>query len=247
MMEEENPTSIPHFRSAVRVNSRQLREEGASSITWIPDHCTPEPMGDRLEARYVLEHYGLDGKMGWIFYRARLPWATKRKPVIRHLSLTLEQLPQLIPGPKFTTPDVGQSISAVHPITGNEHILTVTEAKQEVLEMNFPNSEMVDWPRNCMSMAYTLSPDLTKEQFLLRDTEQSDVPKLKNAPVHPSGAGSIGIIGGSDGPTAIIITQKEKPENHSAISSLHFEPVEKVMWQLEFREKLVEDISVTLI
>lgn len=59
---------------------------------------------------------------------------------------------------------------------------------------------------------------------------------------------SIGIIGGADGPIAIIIGQPICPESksHTANSSLHFEPVEETEWRIVFQEKPNEDLTVTL-
>ena len=69
-------------------------------------------------------------------------------------------------------------------------------------------------------------------------------------------SGTIGIIGGADGPTAIFVTgisrksgDKEKVSEslHMACSALRFEPVDDVEWRIEFREKLREDIKLTLL
>ena len=61
------------------------------------------------------------------------------------------------------------------------------------------------------------------------------------------------MIGGADGPTAIFMVRSgRKPEEeisgrHMACSSLHFESVEDVEWRVEFREKMREDVCVTLV
>ena len=70
-------------------------------------------------------------------------------------------------------------------------------------------------------------------------------------PEHLGGeAGSIGIIGGADGPTAVFITSKLKKEEkglHAAFSALRYQPVDRVEWEFIFREKTMEDLRVSLL
>ena len=49
-------------------------------------------------------------------------------------------------------------------------------------------------------------------------------------------AASIGIIGGADGPTAIVVGEAAQGKLHTACSSLHFEIVDHVDWRIGFRE-----------
>ena len=56
----------------------------------------------------------------------------------------------------------------------------------------------------------------------------------------------VGVIGGSDGPTAVIMG-RNAPKLHAACSELHFEPVNTVEWRAVFSEKLMDDVDVTLI
>ncbi len=55
----------------------------------------------------------------------------------------------------------------------------------------------------------------------------------------------VGIIGGADGPTAIVVGgAAEKP--HAVCSSLHFEPVESVEWRISFRVTRGEEETIDL-
>ena len=47
---------------------------------------------------------------------------------------------------------------------------------------------------------------------------------------------SIGIIGGADGPTAIVVGEAAQGKLHTACSSLHFEIVDHIDWRVGFRE-----------
>lgn len=88
---------------------------------------------------------------------------------------------------------------------------------------------------------------------MIQDCAEGDRPRQKKrdpnefAPVAFSSAAVIGVIGGADGPTAIIMGQSA-PKLHAACSSLHFEPIADVVeWRLVVSEKLMEDVDVTLI
>ena len=243
-VEAENPMTLPNSRACLTVNGKQLREDGSSGIQWIPESCLPEDMEDTPEDGDMVAHYGLDPEMGWIFHRSRFRWDFPAD--ISSLELEIKALPQHIPGPRFPTPKAGDEIRFTHPISGTDHILTVTEVERAQMDMEHFNDNW-EMPTHYTQFTYTLSPELSNRQLTIRDTVQSDEPRLipGPSPKFPDAA-CIGIIGGSDGPTAVIFTRKDKPTVHSACSSLHFEPVEDVMWQMVFHEKLLEDIQMAL-
>ena len=58
----------------------------------------------------------------------------------------------------------------------------------------------------------------------------------------------IGIIGGADGPTAIVCGGSSKEKLHAACSALHFEPVEgDIEWRIVFNIKNSNEMSLELI
>ena len=58
----------------------------------------------------------------------------------------------------------------------------------------------------------------------------------------------IGIIGGADGPTAIVVGDRSENKLHAAFSSLHFEPVaDDIEWRVEFSIKQFEEASFVLL
>ena len=58
----------------------------------------------------------------------------------------------------------------------------------------------------------------------------------------------IGIIGGADGPTAIVCGGSSKEKLHAACSALHFEPVEgDIEWRIVFNIKSSNEMSLGLI
>ena len=58
---------------------------------------------------------------------------------------------------------------------------------------------------------------------------------------------SVGIIGGADGPTAIVVGEAAQGKLHTACSSLHFAPVGHVGWRIGFRETPWEEGTFALI
>ena len=54
---------------------------------------------------------------------------------------------------------------------------------------------------------------------------------------NPQEAGSIGIIGGADGPTALFVTAKSEDKAVlTTCSALHFAPPKKITWRIVFHE-----------
>lgn len=82
----------------------------------------------------------------------------------------------------------------------------------------------------------------------IADCDDGDRPR--QAPGQPAAASSamvVGIIGGADGPTAILYDQQKQGKLHAACSSLHFEPVEQVEWRIVFHEQKIECTDIDLI
>lgn len=250
-MRSENPLHIDFIPTAL-VNGRGINCSHSCAVTWIPESCLNGASIDMTEAKVALEHYGLDLTRGWIVRRSTFDWDTKRAPKISSLKLKLERMPTDISGISFTSPAPGDVISFTHPITGVEHKLTVQEYEAQDMDIKGFPDEAMEYPSHYTMMTYTLSPDISGRNIRVQDCERSDSPRVKAASPHIIGssdhsATSIGIIGGSDGPTAIAFSIDAQKPLHAALSSPHFEPRDKIEWHITFSEKLVEDTSVTLI
>lgn len=251
-IENENPLAIdctPHLW----LNGEVMRAKTGNSFSWIPESCRVEGMENPIETKGLIEHYGLDETKAWSFHRWSCPWPTTKKPKIKSLKLRLERRLTNIEGIRFANPSVGDVVSFTHPITGAEHKLTVLEYEQQELTSKAFANEEYEYPTHHTAMTYTLEPDLPNRNFQVRDVLNNDEPKRRPRngyePKATYDACSIGIIGGADGPTAIILSQGEKKTvaQHVALSALHFEPTNNVEWKIVFREKLMEDLEVDLI
>ena len=172
---------------------------------------------------------------------------------IQSLTVRMERQRENIAGQHFKTPAVGESISLPHPLSGKIYTLTVHEVEQQELPERAFRDPNMEYPSHYLAMSYSLEPDISGRGLMIQDCAEGDRPRQKKrdpnefAPVAFSSAAVIGVIGGADGPTSIIMGQSA-PKLHAACSSLHFEPIADVVeWRLVVSEKLMEDVDVTLI
>ncbi|MGN1026333.1 MAG: hypothetical protein ACI4P4_08000 [Faecousia sp.] len=249
-LELDNPLCL-HFNPRLDLNGHELRASHGCAVTYNP--CLPDGMGIELEAKWAVEHYGLDTSCGWVICRDSFPRVSKRRPEIRTLSLIMEQQLVSVPGPHFTVKAPGDSFHFVHPANGTEYTLTVQELEQQTLQKNSFGSGRWIYPTHFVEMRYTLSPEAS-ERITVSDCDDSDKP-LKIMPDHDSfepsassNAACIGIIGGADRPTAVVFGASSQGKPCAACSALHFEPVQHdIVWRITFHEKTFDDYSVGLI
>lgn len=62
----DNPFDFD-FTAKLELNRQVLRRKHGCSVGFNP--CMPESITDGLEAKWVMEHYGLDASYVWVFYR----------------------------------------------------------------------------------------------------------------------------------------------------------------------------------
>lgn len=245
----DDPFSL-NFAPLLEVNGKPLRPSHGCGLSFNP--CIPEGYKNDLEAKWVVEHYGLDASCGWFITRSAFPWNRKRRPEVKTLSLTMEQQPSQVPGPHFKARRPGDTFAFTHPVSGIEYTLTAQEIEPKTIPAGAFRSK--DWlfPTNAVAMSYTLSPE-PEEDISVRDCDDGDRP-LKIAPSPPisptatASAAVIGVIGGADGPIVVTLGNARQAKLRAVYSSLHFEPVEgDVEWRLEFNVTRFEKASFALI
>lgn len=246
----ESPMVI-EYGPRLTVNGRKMSQESGNGFGWLPVSCRPEgELGGYRESLWVMEHYGLDAQKGWMFFRDSFSWATKTRPVLKSLSLSMEARPVPVPGPRFTVAKVGEAVHFTHPVTGKAHTLHVVEYEaQEMDTSHFPDSGQWEYPTHYTAMTYVVEPELPKGELTVRDCGQGD--PLRPRQIEPYGptaasAASIGIILGTDGPTSIILADGKTGQPHAACSALRFEPPEQVQWRMVFYRKTTRDIELEL-
>lgn len=244
-MERENPM-IFHFRADLNINGGLLRSHRGCSMAYIPfmDAC------DQEEWEMILDYYNLDQSSCWVIQRSSYPWEDGQIIDIAAMEVTMIHQPMFLPGTTFETSASGETHTFQNPVTGISHILTVHEYEKSEIECDFPDSKVREYPRHYIEMTFSLEPELQQSEFSLRDTKESDAPCVipnQSTELRPSGAESIGIIGGADGPTAMILGMPDSKEHlHAAVSGFRFEPFDCVRWQISFREKKMKEMTIEL-
>ena len=244
----DNPLCLD-FIPRLELNGKIIQTSHGCSVVFNP--CLPDGMINETEAKWALEHYDLDISYGWMIFRAAFPWASKRRTEIKSLSFTMEQRSCRVPGPHFKTHAPGDSFSFSHPVSGTKYTLTVQELEQQTISQKRVGSDRWFYPTHFTAMSYTLSPK-PDDDILIRDSADGDKP-LEIAPITnhfaPEAQNDIvcvGIIGGADGPTAILCGDSKQEGLHVACSALHFEPVsDDIEWRVEFN--ILQPLKKTLL
>ena len=236
-MEWENPLCF-NFKPCLKLNEKILQTTHGSAVSFNP--CLPDGVINELEAKWAIDHYGLDSTYGWVICRDVFPWGTKHHPEINKLFLTMEQQPGQVPGSHFKVHAPGDSFMFSHPVSGITHTLTVQEIEQQTVPQNSFGSDRWIYPTHYIAMSYTLTPE-PMENISVFDCDEGDRPIEVTPDDHsfrPVGSSScfvVGVIGGADGPTAVIYGTNSQEKLHAACSALHFEPVgDDVEWRIVF-------------
>lgn len=240
------------FYGKVTCNWQSLQNGHGCGLSWLPASCVSETVRQNETAKGILTHYGLDETKAWSFHRWSYPWGETEGQDLYALSVRMERQRENIAGAHFATPAVGEIITLTHPLTGEAYTLTVHEVEQQEWPEHAFRDPNMEYPSHFLAMSYSLEPDITDRRFMLQDCDDGDKPRQKKRnpnefePVAFADAAAIGIIGGADGPTAIIMGTNT-PKLYAACSSLHFGPVDQVEWRAVFSEKLMEDMEVCML
>ncbi len=245
-IEAEDPMKF-NISPELTLNGKTIYSSHGCGLSWNP--CLPEQ--NVIESEGVLKQYGLDPAYGWVIWRSAFPWSTTRKPRISSLSTALKHNPVAISGPHFNVFAPGECINFTHPTTNVGHTLTVQEYQQQEMPTERFGDETYEYPTHYTAMSYTIYPDLLDGSFSIRDYSSGDRPRKKQTnPNEPRGSAdcvAIGLIGGADSQTAILFGGNEQGKLRVACSTLNFNPVNTVKWQMVFHEKPCADVTVELI
>ncbi|MBQ2880699.1 MAG: hypothetical protein IJE40_00375 [Clostridia bacterium] len=245
-IERENPLN-QNFNTMVIVNKKPIRQCRSCGETWFP--YMPKNIEPSEDSKELLEHYRKSLDKAWSIHRIYFEWVTVRRPKISNIEITLSQNKANFPAEHFHNPLNGDKIEITNPINGQKHILTVINSeKQNLGEHIFePGMEI---PKNYTVMQYKIEPDPGIGNFYINDVIDPDFPRKTNLNKKPklniesNEASAIGIIGGIDGPIAVISSSKN---NRTATSSTHFNQNYDIEWRAVFLKKQLEDVSVKLI
>lgn len=256
--EQQDQISLEHpltadFNAAVIINGNLLREDHGCGLSWVPSSLVGGLDSRENDAWKIIDHYRLDPEKAWSLNRRSFKWTDDPIADISEIEIRMETRDAKIPGPRFETYEAGTNITFQHPITGNEHCLTVHELDHQELSQTHFRDESMEYPTHFVAMTYTIEPEIDRNRIMILDCADSDrarrradISQEKEA-IHFVSASSIGVIGGDDGPTAILVGNVVPRTLHAACSAVHFEKVDSVEWRIIFREKLKDDVQVKLL
>ena len=186
--------------------------------------------------RAALRHYGLDEGDYWQLWRVSFEWAGEKPRKCKDLALILFG-EEDVPGPSFQAERAGQTVPFRHPVTGEEHILTVRSIEPQ--DYDRPEDPGWDYPRHFIALGYTVTPDIPQEEFSVRDCAPADPARRKpDAPKDQLGGGTAVLFFASrDG---------EDPSLRMTASSMRFTPPERVTWRIHFHIVSRGEVTVEL-
>ena len=146
--ENENPLAFD-FASTVKLGKNVLKWRHGNSMVYAPALTN----SDMREAEWLMDHYGLDKSSAWCFWRVSYPWATKSKPKLGPMEITLHNNPKKWPGTRFSTPEPGSQMTLRHPLTGCEYTLHIQSVEQTELDRSHLRDEAMEYPTHFTQMA----------------------------------------------------------------------------------------------
>lgn len=245
-LQRDNPLQLD-FSSMVYVNGKKLGHVHGYGTSYNP--CVGPSYTANQDAMQAIQHYGLNPHFGWVILRAAYPWAAKRKPDLRRLSVTMIQDPVFIPGPQFQVQRPGDTV--VFSYGGQSHTLTVQEYEAQTMDWSRVSDWDLAYPSHYIAMSYTITPELPDGILSIADCDDGDQPRqtpsAPGQPVSTSCTMVMGIPGGTDDSTPTPFGKTQHGTLHAACSSLYFQPADHVEWRLVFYEKQFADITVDLL
>ena len=233
-MEREHPLSLD-FSPSLTLNGAKLRTTHGCGVIFLP-----EQPGFCIDAEPAMAHYGLDRAYGWSIRRAAFPFVTKRAPKIKSLAVTMTADEVRVPGPRFRADKAGDTFAFSY--RGTEYLLTVQEVEpQELPRERMSLDPRFDYPTHFTAISFAFTPEPPENLIFVEDCAESDRPReimRENTRFAPEAQNDfcVGIIGGADGPVAIVTGGTAQGKLRAACSSLHFEPADHVDWRVGFRE-----------
>lgn len=254
-LEQENPFHLD-MREEIWINGEKAEGFSGCGTSWIPPILREEEEARSASdiEEQMMEAYACDCRDGWKFHRISVSWPEGVREPVRSLTVRLKKEPVCYAGPHFRA-GMGEEKKQVkfsHPVTGKQHVLTVQKLEQTETPGLCPDQgpggrKILKSPTHLLVLFYTVEPELSRRELLIADCGESDPPVMERR----TGAADVSIIGGADGPVAIFFAGKASSEAEQknwqgACSSLHYEPVERAEWRMEFHVESDEEIKISI-
>ena len=197
------------------VNGKEAPRRPLHSIIWNPN------AENSWQARRTLEHYGLSRENGYLL-RREVFLRKSNNPPIRNMDLLLCAEPVSIPGQRFVAPRNGEFMDFTHPVTGENHTMTVISQIRESLNTNYMSNDPCCYTR----LSFSVEPPINRELLSVVDCDNAE------GSVNLDTLRSSGKLSGS---------------GHHAVSSLRYTPAEQITWRMVFRLKTRPDVNVPIL
>ncbi|MCM1155070.1 MAG: hypothetical protein NC392_06880 [Roseburia sp.] len=130
------------------------------------------------------------------------------------------------------------SLKIRHPATGREHTLTLYECRHIRHEITDIGMKDVTYPEYAQVLTYSVSPEIDRSIFDIRDCEEGDQPVFGSVQKSRKKTASSSAV-------SVFVADKDSfPDSRTSVSSLHFKPQEKVRWRTIFQIQPRENLEV---
>lgn len=197
------------------VNGKEAPRRPLHSIIWNPS------TENSWQARRTLEHYGLSREYGYLL-RREIFLRKSNNPPIRNMDLLLCAEPVSIPGQRFIAPKNGEFMDFTHPVTGENHTMTILSQTRESLNHNYMSNDPCCYTR----LNFTVDPPINRELLSVVDCDEAE--------------GAVNL-------NALRSSGKLSGAGHNGVSSLRYTPAEQITWRMIFKLKTRPDMSIPLL
>lgn len=228
-IEAENPLNID-FDIDLKINNKTTNFERGTSATY-----SPLKKHQDNTSKWIINHYSLDENSNYIIERRSFPWATKKKPKIKNISLSLSYRKKPQPGNIIEINKPNEEFILQDPITKINHKIKIISYENHTVDEKIFNMPDYYVPTNCKIMSYCIEPHA---DIQIADLNHGDNPKPKEIDHNSFYAVSTPGIG--------LMVRSDK-ESRASCSSLYFDLPEKINWYSIFHYKNNEKIEIKLI
>lgn len=228
-----------NLRPVFALENVNLEFRHCASACFDPMRSKPYAADD-VESMAV-RHYNLDNQSAWAFYRISWAWPNSQahETAGKTMTLTLDADSTPLYDISFAAEN-GMDFDLTHPLTKDVHHLHILASQWETVDIPV-QEDYLEYPKNVMTLTYTLSPDLPSSRFAVKDRSEGDAPRLTwetAADVYPDACADVGFITCGESRDGDDVT-------HCDTSSLYFSTDHKIQWRAVFMEKLKKDVVVS--
>lgn len=211
------------FSIELMIDGKNLAETGCDYRYWEPKRPEYDET-DREVYKYIKEFH-LDENDGWMIASFDLNLTDHAESDLSKAYLKLSQDSRTVYGDSFAVSQAGQAFLLINPVTKTPHVLEIKEFSTEQLDSRFSQDEE---PLYCANMEYEITPHLSEDDCSFIDIGP-DLPE--------------------NSPALMFYGELETCPGRAvrrAWSNLRKEPIDYIVWRMEFTENHDETCTVSL-